>query len=94
VALAVSACFMVNALVGEKGLLGTLKARSDDNAARAALNDLRYENARLQELARRLREDPSAIEEVARRDLGLVRPGETLVILKDATPANARDRQP
>ena len=34
-------------------------------------------------MARRLREDPSAIEEQARRELGLIKPGEVLFIVKD-----------
>ena len=41
------------------------------------------ENARLREEVRRLTEDPAAIEEVARRELGLIRPGEKLFIIKD-----------
>ena len=34
-------------------------------------------------MARRLREDPAAIEEIARRELGLIKPGERVFILKD-----------
>lgn len=41
------------------------------------------ENAGLREQARRLHEDPAMIERIARQDLGLVRPGEILVVLKD-----------
>ena len=37
--------------------------------------------------ARRLREDPPAIEEIARRELGLIRPGERVFIVKDVPPA-------
>jgi cell division protein FtsB len=40
----------------------------------------------LREEARRLREDPAALEEAARRDLGLLRPGETLVVVRKADP--------
>ena len=47
----------------------------------------RAENARLREEARRLREDPDAIEEIARRELGLIRRGEKVFIIKDAQPA-------
>jgi cell division protein FtsB len=36
---------------------------------------------------RRLNEDPSLIESLARQDLGLLRPGEVLFIIKDVTPA-------
>ena len=35
------------------------------------------------EEVRRLTEDPAAIEEIARRDLGLIRPGEKVFIVKD-----------
>ena len=48
------------------------------------------ENARLREEARRLREDPSAIEEIARRELGLIVPGEKLFILKDVESRDPR----
>jgi cell division protein FtsB len=76
----------VDALVGEKGLLAIRKARQDYQALEAALVDARAENGRLREEARRLREDPAAIEEIARRELGLLRPGEKLFILKDVRP--------
>jgi cell division protein FtsB len=44
---------------------------------------LKAENAGLREQARRLKEDPATIEGIARADLGLVRPGEILVVVKD-----------
>ena len=46
----------------------------------------RAENAHLADLARRLREDPDAIEEIARRELGLIKPGEKVFIVKDVAP--------
>jgi cell division protein FtsB len=48
---------------------------------------MRAENARLREMIGRLRDDPGTIEAIARRELGLVRPGEVLFILKDIKPA-------
>ena len=51
-----------------------------------SLTDIRHDNARLKDLARRLKDDPDAIEEAARRELGLTRPGETIIILRDAKP--------
>jgi cell division protein FtsB len=41
----------------------------------------------LRELARRLKEDPLAIEEIARRNLGLIKPGEKVFIIKDVLRA-------
>ena len=43
----------------------------------------------LREQARRLREDPSAIAEIATRELGLIKPGERVFIVKDAKAPKA-----
>lgn len=83
VMLFVSAAFMINALVGDNGVLATLKAKRKYEDTRLAVNALRIENQRLLEDMNRLKSDPTAIEEAARKDLGLIRPGETLVIIKD-----------
>ena len=77
----------VDALVGEKGLLAMMKAREQYRTLEQSLAGARGENARLREEARRLREDPAAIEDIARRELGLIRPGEKLFIVKDVAPA-------
>lgn len=83
----VGCVLVVDALVGEKGLLAMMKARQQYQALEHALLDARSENARLREEARRLREDPAAVEDIARRELGLIRPGEKLFIVKDVRPA-------
>ncbi len=88
----VSCVLIVDALVGDKGLLAMRQARRDYHALEASLGDLRADNAKLREEARRLREDPAAIEDLARRELGLIRPGETLFILKDVPPPTSRPR--
>jgi len=82
-------CVMVvDALVGDQGLMATMRARKQYNQLAADLARIRGENAVLREEARRLREDPATIEEIARRELGLMSPGETLFIVKDvAGPA-------
>jgi cell division protein FtsB len=82
----VALLIVVDALVGDRGLLAMIDARRQHTELAATIARQRAENARLREEARRLREDPSAIEEIARRDLGLIRPGETVFIVKDLTP--------
>jgi len=77
---------MIDALFGNRGLLETIRARREYAEVAASLDHLKDENARLREEARRLREDPTAIEAEARRDLGMIRPGEVLFIVKDAHP--------
>jgi cell division protein FtsB len=79
-----TACvILVNSLVGDKGLMDTIHARRMMVAAAQDLARLKHENASLREQVRRLRSDPSTIESVARGELGLVRPGEILVTIKD-----------
>jgi cell division protein FtsB len=76
---------VIDAVFGDRGLVEMVRARHDYHQLAASIARLRTDNARLREEARRLREDPSAIEELARRELGLIRPGELLFIVKDRT---------
>ena len=84
--LLVAAVIVTNALVGDQGLLALLRARKQYERLAGDIARQRAENARLSEEARRLRDDPTAIEEVARRELGLMRPGEKVFIVKDLPP--------
>jgi cell division protein FtsB len=79
--LALSA-LLVNSIVGENGYLANVRYRAEQAELEAAVTRLRLENQHLQEERRRLVEDPSALEEEARRSLGLIRPGETLLIVR------------
>jgi cell division protein FtsB len=85
--LLVAAVIVVDALVGEQGLLAMRRARRQSEELATTIARQRAENARLREEVRRLTEDPAAIEEVARRELGLIRPGEKVFIIKDLPPA-------
>ena len=78
---------VVDGLVGDRGLLAMLRARREYDELSATITRQRTENARLRDEVRRLREDPRAIEEVARRELGLIRPGEKVFIIKDVSPS-------
>ncbi len=77
---------IIDALVGEKGLLETMRASRQHQELTASIERLRLENNRLREQVGRLRDDPATIESVAREELGLIRPGELLFIVKDAKP--------
>ena len=67
-----------------------LKARQEQLEAETAM--LRRENVRLYQEAKRLREDPSYAEAVARQQFGFVRPGETVVRFQQAKPASKSNR--
>ena len=87
---------LANASIGERGLMATRSASVQADQLESDIGYLRRENQRLRELASRLRTDPTAIEEVARGDLGYLRRGEIVVIIKDGhgttehTPATSR----
>ncbi|MGH8638089.1 MAG: FtsB family cell division protein [Burkholderiales bacterium] len=85
----VTLVLIVNALVGERGLTETLAARQHHAELVTAIEKIKMENARLREEARQLQSDPTTIESLARQELGLIRPGEMLFIIKDAKPAPA-----
>jgi len=83
----VTLVLVINALVGERGLTETLRARRQHQELVTSIERVRAENARLRDEARRLRSDPSTIEALARQELGLIKPGEMLFIVKDAKQA-------
>jgi cell division protein FtsB len=80
---------MVNALVGENGYLATLQARDERDKLLDQIARMRIKNQQMREEIRDIRTDPKALEEAARRELNMMKPGETMVILKDAAPGKA-----
>ncbi len=78
-----SCVLLFDGLFGDRGLTSTLKARQDLRAAAESLERLKHENGALRDAARRLQEDPATVEALARQELGLIRPGEILVVVKD-----------
>lgn len=73
-----------NALVGERGLVAMLRVSSDLSELSARIGELRRENSVLREEVRALSDEPRRIEALARRELGLIRPGERLFIVSAA----------
>ena len=82
-ALAFVACAVaLNALIGDRGLAETLRARGEQQRLTTDLARIRQENAALQHRIDHLY-DPRTIEELARQELGLTRKGEVLVLIKN-----------
>lgn len=73
----------LNALIGERGLSETIRVRKQLRQSSAELSELRHENARLADYAGKLRSDPGTIEHLARQELGMIRKGEVLIVVKD-----------
>jgi len=83
---------MVNALFGEYGYLASVHARREYLMFLDDLAKVQAENQRYLDEIRALKSDPRALEDAARREFGLVRPGESLVIIRStphpATPSS------
>ncbi|MEP7116708.1 MAG: septum formation initiator family protein [Acidobacteriota bacterium] len=81
--LVLAAVVVIDSIAGENGLLALARARHELRTLESTVQAARIENQRMLELARRYREDPATIEELARKDLGLIKPGEKLFIIRD-----------
>ena len=73
----------VGSVFGDRGILNLVSRRRQVEALRGELEALRAENARLSSEITALRTDPRAIERLAREDLGLARPDETLFLVRE-----------
>ncbi len=85
----VSSALIVNAFAGNRGFIDAFEAKHQSEWLDYEVSRLRAENDRLRALSVRLRTDVSAIEEVARRELGLLKPGELVFVVTD-TPRTHR----
>ncbi|MBI3292790.1 MAG: septum formation initiator family protein [Elusimicrobia bacterium] len=65
-----------------RGAIRWIELEAQQAQLQSEIATLQAENRRLAEESRRLREDPAYMEAVARRELGFVRPGETVIKLK------------
>ncbi len=72
-----------NAIIGERGLVALFRSNGEMYAISALIETLRAENDGLRDEVRGLTDEPRRIEEVARAELGLIRSGERVIIIRD-----------
>ena len=84
---------IVDGVFGERGLIANVDVRQRIRVQQASIDEMTARNNAITEDIRRLREDPSAVEELAREELGLIKDGELLIILRD-TPSSAAQPSP
>ncbi len=80
----------VGSVFGDRGILNLLQKRREVEALRAELDELRAENARLAAEVTELRTSPRAVETIAREQLGLARPDETVFFVREEAQAPRR----
>jgi cell division protein FtsB len=73
----------VGSVFGDRGILNLVGKRRQVEELRAELEALRAENVRLSSEIAALRTSPRAIERLAREELGLARPDETVFLIRE-----------
>src|SRR6187551_2332183 len=81
---------LVGSLFGDRGILHLIAQRERAVVLARELDSLRGENEQLARDIEALRSDPAAIERIAREELGLARPGETVFLIREPSPATGR----
>ncbi len=76
------AASIVNAFFGERGLLGLIEAKRNFVELEREVHAIESQNARLGREIHALRTDPAVIERRAREVLGMARPGEISVEIR------------
>lgn len=69
----------VHDIFGTHGFLAMRRTQNEIRKVKADLDQLSKENAALEQESKDLKSDPRLIEKIARDDLGLARPGETII---------------
>ena len=85
VLLLITMLLVANAVVGERGLMALLRANTAHARLQQIIDTLRADNSRLHRYAEALTDEPRFIEDLARRELGMISPGEQLVIVRTTT---------
>jgi len=85
VLLFVAAGLVLDGIAGQRGWLENRRGQQQLEQSQMALEALQRHNAEMRDLAKRLRDqDPATVEDLARRELGFIRPGEKLFIVRDS----------
>ena len=93
VLLLVTLLLVANAVVGERGLVALLRANQAHARLRQVIDALHAENGRLHRYVEALIGEPRFIEDLARRELGMISPGEQVFIVTTTT-ASPPDTRP
>ena len=89
---------LVHEIFGTHGFLALRQERKEVESLRQQIRQLEQENSELDKRIKALKSDPKAIERLAREQIRLVRPGETVYTYsekdpkKDKVPSTTQDK--
>jgi cell division protein FtsB len=81
---------VVGSLFGDRGFLQLFRQQQRAEALAREIEELRMDNRHLASEIVALRSDPRAIERLAREELGLTRPGETVFLMREEPASDER----
>jgi cell division protein FtsB len=90
IVLLLAAIVLVGVLVGEKSLTQKAGLEEKKSSIRKENHKLTLEIKELERQVTLMRSDPSTIENVAKRKLGMARPDETVYIFEQSNPSAVR----
>lgn len=82
----VGCVLLLDALVGERGLIVMMRAAQDNRGLEQQLETLKTDNSRMRLQIELLKKDRETIEDLARQKLGLMKRGEKVFSIRDANP--------
>lgn len=75
---------LLNAFFGDRGFFEMLRARQQLVTLEQELEDIEFRNQHLLKEIRSLKSSPLAVERLAREQLGLARPGEIILLIRES----------
>lgn len=82
----VGCVLLLDALVGERGLIVMMRAAQDNRGLEQRLETLKTDNDRMKAEIELMKRDRDTIEDLARQKLGLMKRGEKVFSIRDANP--------
>jgi cell division protein FtsB len=79
---------VVGSIFGDRGLINLFQKREQVLTLRREIAALKADNAHLVREIAALKQSPRAIERLAREELGLARPDETVFLIREEDPAS------
>ena len=85
---------LLHDIFGTHGLVAMRRAQKEAGAIQQEIDQINQDNQRQQDRVQSLKNDPQAIEHIAREDLGLARPGEYIFKTAPRPADTANSAQP
>ncbi len=86
IVIVIGCVLLLDALVGERGLIVMMRAEQANRSLEQELERLRSQNEGLKVQVQLLLHDRETLEDLARQKLGLIKPGEKLFTIRDIEP--------